>query len=250
MAHSIGRFVWRELLTSDEALAKTFYGEAFGWQSKTMAMGEFDYTVFSANGVDVAGMMKLPMPEIPPHWYGYVSVEDVDAAVARAEKAGGKVIVPARDIPNVGRFAVVLDDQGAPSSPFRAATGDREVGVPKLGEFCWESLSTSDQAKAIAFYTQVYGWKTGSFGPDTTTFGTGEGMQNQVASLVPAPPGVPQHWLSYVVVDKLGAARDRVKRLGGTIMVEAIPVPGIGTFAVAQDPQKATICLFEGEPQP
>lgn len=246
MAYSIGRFVWRELLTTDPTAAKAFYGEAFGWQAKEVPMGDMNYTLFSANGQDVAGMMKLPMPEVPPHWYGYVSVEDVDAAVARAEKAGGKVIVPAKDIPNVGRFAILLDDQGAPSSPFRAATGDREPGVPKLGEFCWESINTADLAKTIAFYTTAYGWKTAPFG-DITTFGVGEGPQNQVASITPAPPGVPTHWLSYVVVDKLASARDRIKRLGGSIMVDSIHVPGVGTFAVAQDPQKAIICPFEGE---
>lgn len=246
MAYTTGRFVWRELLTTDVAKAKTFYGEVFGWQSKDVPMGDFTYTLFMAHGQDVAGCMPVPMAEVPPHWYSYVSVEDVDATVARAQQAGGKVIVAARDIPNVGRFAVLLDDQGAVSSPFRAATGDRAPGIPKTGEFCWESINSADVAKTEAFYSAVYGWKASGEGM-MRTFGTGEGMENQVASITPAPPGVPTHWLTYAVVDKLGAARDRVKRLGGSILVEAIPVPGIGTFAVAQDPSKAYFCLFEGE---
>lgn len=247
MAYTIGRFVWRELLTTDPKAAKTFYAEAFGWQVKDVPMEGMDYTLFSAHGQDVAGMMKLPMPNVPPHWYGYVSVEDVDAAVARAEQAGGKVIVPARDIPQVGRFAVLLDDQGAPSSPFRASTGDRGQAMPKTGEFCWESINTADEAKTIAFYSKVYGWKTAPFGGGITTFGTGDGPQNQVASITPAPAGVPTHWLSYVAVDKLASARDRITRLGGKIMVDSIHVPSVGSFAVAQDPQGAVICPFEGE---
>ena len=50
---------------------------------------------------------------IPPHWAAYLAVEDCDDTVARAESLGGKVVVPANDIPGVGRFAFVADPQGA-----------------------------------------------------------------------------------------------------------------------------------------
>jgi predicted enzyme related to lactoylglutathione lyase len=246
MAYTTGRFVWRELLSTDPAAARAFYGELFGWQTKEVPMGDFNYTLFSANGRDVAGGMKVPMAEVPPHWYSYVSVESVDATVERAKAAGANIIVPARDIPNVGRFAVMLDDQGAVTAPFRAATGDAAPAMPKPGDFCWESLSTTDKAKSVAFYTKVYGWKEGS-GGGTSTFGTGDGMENQVASIAEVPAGTPSHWLTYVAVDKLAAANERAKKLGGSILMDAIPVPGIGTFSIIQDPQKATIAMFQGE---
>jgi predicted enzyme related to lactoylglutathione lyase len=50
---------------------------------------------------------------VPPHWAIYVSVADCDERAARASELGGKLCVPPTDIPNVGRFSVVSDPQGA-----------------------------------------------------------------------------------------------------------------------------------------
>ena len=62
-------------------------------------------------------------------------------------------------------------------------------------------------------------------------------MLEEVASIAEVPAGTPSHWLTYVAVDKLAAANERAKKLGGSILMEAIPVPGIGTFSIIQDPQ-------------
>lgn len=248
MTDRVGRFVWRELITDDVEAATRFYSELFGWQIKTVDMPSGPYQLIHAHGKDVAGMMKSPMPNVPPHWYSYVAVTDVDAALERAAQAGGKVVVPAMDIPEVGRFGIFMDNLGAVSAPFKSASPpNKPIERPALGEFCWESLNTTDLAASSKFYTAVYGWKEAAFGGDMVTWGVGDGPENQVASVTKAPPGVPAHWLTYVVVDKLAAARDRAKRLGGTVMVEQISVPGVGSFAVVQDPQKAVICPFEPE---
>ena len=45
---------------------------------------------------------------------------------------------------------------------------------------------------------------------------------------------------------KSPSTTERAKKLGGSILQEAIPVPGIGTFSIIQDPQKAVIAMFEG----
>jgi predicted enzyme related to lactoylglutathione lyase len=50
---------------------------------------------------------------MPPAWISYVTVDDVDASAKLAEKLGGKIMVGPRDIPDVGRFAVLNDPQGA-----------------------------------------------------------------------------------------------------------------------------------------
>ena len=109
-----GAFSWNELMTSDLEGAKSFYGAMFNWQMKDLEM-ESTYTMASVDGEDKAGMMALPphMPGVPPHWGAYVTVEDVDASAKQAEALGGKVLMPARDIPNVGRFCVIADPQGA-----------------------------------------------------------------------------------------------------------------------------------------
>lgn len=75
-----------------------------------------------------------------------------------------------------------------------------------------------------------------------TTLRRGE---RNAASMMRAPAGVPAHWLSYVVVDDLAAARERATKLGGKVMVPNIGVPGIGAFSVLQDPLGAVIAAFK-----
>ena len=105
---------WNELLTNDTEKAKDFYTKLFGWNSKTDS-GQTPYTEW-INGEDhIGGMMQIQpnMGPIPPHWGIYIAVDDCDGKVAQAQSLGGKTFVPPTDIPNVGRFAVLSDPQGA-----------------------------------------------------------------------------------------------------------------------------------------
>ena len=110
-----GAFSWNELMTSDVASAKAFYGELFGWKMRDEQMPELTYTLLKIGDQEVGGMMAIPanVQGAPPAWGTYVTVDDVDRQVIRAEQLGGKVILPPRDIPNVGRFTVISDPQGA-----------------------------------------------------------------------------------------------------------------------------------------
>jgi uncharacterized protein len=110
-----GTFSWNELLTTDPEGAKEFYSQLFGWTSQAMPMDGFDYTIVKAGDSDEGGIMPIPphAKGMPPTWGSYVTVDDVDATAALAEKLGGKVCIPPTDIPTVGRFAVIQDPQGA-----------------------------------------------------------------------------------------------------------------------------------------
>ena len=109
---------WGELITPDPEAAASFYEKVLGWKSESMPMPDGGaYTVFTTGeGAKVAGAMA-PTPDIPegvpPHWGIYVTVKDVDAAVAAAEANGGTVVMPAMDMPEVGRMAHIRDPQGA-----------------------------------------------------------------------------------------------------------------------------------------
>lgn len=110
-----GAFSWNELMTTDVAGAKAFYGELFGWQMQDEPMPEGTYTMLKAGDHEVGGLMAMPTDAAgaPPAWGAYVTVDNVDQQTVRAEQLGGKVILPPRDIPDVGRFAVISDPQGA-----------------------------------------------------------------------------------------------------------------------------------------
>jgi hypothetical protein len=107
-------FCWSELLSPDPAASVRFYTALFRWESKPSTAADH-YTEWTVQGCPVGGLMQLgpEMGGAPPHWMTYVAVEDCDATVKRAASLGGQAIVPAMDIPGVGRFAVLADPQGA-----------------------------------------------------------------------------------------------------------------------------------------
>src|SRR5258706_5277633 len=111
-----GAFSWNELIPTDPAAAKRFYGELLGWSFKDMDMGRSGvYSVVNAGGQDCAGIMACPQQAagMPPMWGGYVTVNDVDASAKRVAELGGTVLLGPLDIPNVGRFCAIRDPQGA-----------------------------------------------------------------------------------------------------------------------------------------
>jgi uncharacterized protein len=103
---------WSESLTTDVAKATKFYCDLFGWTADVKPMPGMDYTVFSNAGTQMAGMMHIPAPDIPPHWGTYFTVDDADEAARKAEESGGKLFVPPMDIPGIGRFCGILSPQG------------------------------------------------------------------------------------------------------------------------------------------
>jgi predicted enzyme related to lactoylglutathione lyase len=110
-----GVFSWSELMTTDVSGAKAFYGKLFGWGLEDMPMSGMTYTMASAGDTQVAGIMAMP-PEagdMPPMWGAYVTVDDIEASAKEAEALGGKIVMAPRDIPDIGRFCVICDPQGA-----------------------------------------------------------------------------------------------------------------------------------------
>ncbi len=61
----------------------------------------------------VGGMMAAPAPGMPAQWHAYVVVKNVDATLSDVVRLGGKVLMPAMDVPQVGRVAMIQDPQGA-----------------------------------------------------------------------------------------------------------------------------------------
>jgi predicted enzyme related to lactoylglutathione lyase len=109
-----GVFSWCELMTTNPDAAKDFYTKLFGWTTEEMnMMPGMTYTVVKVDGKGIGGIMSLPQQGMPPQWGSYVTVDDVDATARTVPQLGGKVLMGPQDIPNVGRFCVIQDPQGA-----------------------------------------------------------------------------------------------------------------------------------------
>lgn len=239
-----GHVVWREHVSPDTARARAFYGALFGWEFAEQPMPDGVYTYIRIGEQGIGGI--YPMEGVPPHWAVYVSVPDLDAAVAAATASGGGVLKGPDAIPGIGRFAILVDPAGAHVTAFWNQSGDPPApGMPPVGTFCWETLNSANAAGIDGFYRAVFGWEPQEFGPGMKVYNAG-GVG--VASLQQTPPGVPSHYVSHVAVSDAIAVRDKAVALGGKVCAPEIPIPGIGRIAIIEDPLGAVLSLFEPEP--
>ena len=155
---SRGRFVWYDLMTTDPSKAEAFYTKVCGWGTQPWE-SPTQYTMWTANGTPMGGVMPVQNPGAPPHWLAYIGCPDVDETVKKAESLGGKTFVKSTDIPNVGRFAVLGDPQGAVFSAFASSNPPQPEEDPKVGEFSWHELVTTDYDAGFRFYQTLYGWE-------------------------------------------------------------------------------------------
>jgi predicted enzyme related to lactoylglutathione lyase len=245
-----GRFVWHELMTTDTDAASDFYSRVVPWKAEDSGMPS--YSIWMSGKVRAGGLMALPEndgPATPPHWIIYVGTPDVDATVEAAEKLGGKILKPAADIPNVGRFAVLSDPQGAAFAVFTPSSMPEEGILPSggVGDFTWHELATTDPDAALNFYTELFGWSKGAahdMGEMIYHIVTLDGKD--VGGVYKARDNTtPPNWLSYVRVADASKAASAVKSAGGRVLNGPMEVPGGSWIVQVLDPQGGSIALVE-----
>jgi predicted enzyme related to lactoylglutathione lyase len=244
-----GKVVWHDLNTRDTAKAKAFYGGVFGWQIRSREMGEtkhdFLYLGEEGFGCLVKQEDKDPMP---PHWVGYVQVDDLDAAVKRVKRGGGSAPVPRMAITDKDAFAILVDPLGATFAAYTTAN-PLPPGYPKQGAglFCWEELLTTDPKRMLAFYGEVFGWTNEAVQMPMGTYHILKAGDAHVGGVMQMPPGAPAkpHWLSYVATDDVDRTAAKAAQLGAKSCVPPTDIPNIGRFSVLADPQGAVFAVYK-----
>jgi predicted enzyme related to lactoylglutathione lyase len=250
---------WTDLATSDQAAAKSFYGDLFGWSFNDLPVGDgASYSMATLKGDNVAAISSQ-QPEqaaagVPPHWQMYVTVADVDASAALVEGAGGAVHVPPFDVMDAGRMAVIKDPAGAFLMLWTPKNNIGAGRVNEPGAFTWSELVATPNDRTESFYETVLGLKMISTPMDDGTMYNGftrDGTpQTMLAGAIPPPPHmsrVPAHWSIYFGAEDVDATAAKVWELGGRVFVEPFDIP-VGRMAVAVDPQGAMFSLFEMAP--
>lgn len=246
--HTHGRFVWHDLVSYERTRSVDFFTKLIGWTTHGDANGE--YVHFLNEGKNLAGAPKREKDaHTPPHWLGYVTVEDVAATAERVKKMGGQVFAGPMHIEKVGTFAVIADPTGGVIAAFRqdAAESPETDGPPGGGTFCWNELASTDPAKAAAFYGEVFGWSWDEMdmGP-MGTYRLAKRNGKQVAGLMKTMVPGHSYWLNYIAVADVDAKTKEAEALGGKVVTPPMDIPKVGRFSVLQDPTGVHFALFRG----
>ena len=251
---------WIDLATPDPAASKAFYSELFGWEYSDEPTDQpgVDYTMARSAGRDAAGIMQwteqMAAAGMPPVWTPYVTVDDLDATVAKVQPAGGTVLQPPIDVMDAGRMAVIADSTGAVLALWTARSHIGCGVVNEHGALAWTELMTPDPAAAAAFYENVLGWTAQTVPMPTgeyTVFHVAGGNEQGIAGAM-APPmaGVLAYWGIYFRVDDAAATVARAESLGAKVLMPATEMPGVGTLAALTDPQGAVFSVMTPQGAP
>jgi predicted enzyme related to lactoylglutathione lyase len=256
-----GDFIWYELMTPDPDLAKAFYDAVVGWDIEPQPAGEMDYRMIRrSDGGNAGGVLRITdemaQRGARPIWLGYVYVDDVDAAVASIEKAGGAVLMPKSEAAGVGPIAMVKDPQGAPfyvmkptpptDKPDTKSDVFSETAQQRVG---WNELSTSDPVAARRFYGDQFGWDSNDY-MDMGEMGEYRFLDHhgqRIGALCGTMPGQQPKWRYYIRVPSISSAKQTVEDKGGTVAMGPHQVPTGDWILIGSDPQGAEFALVGGQ---
>jgi len=116
VANEPGGLCWEDLRSADPDAARAFYSTLFGYTYEGLEAAGPDYALFFSRPGEaplggMGGLTRAPAGT-PSHWVVYFGVDDVPAAVQRAEEAGGTVLTPPFETA-YGPMAALTDPAGA-----------------------------------------------------------------------------------------------------------------------------------------
>jgi predicted enzyme related to lactoylglutathione lyase len=259
-----GLFTWTDVSLPDPVGGSKFYSELFGWEAADQhdPEGNYIYTMFTKDGETVAGLGKQPEAMqnqgIPPMWNSYITVDDLDEALAEVEANGGSVLVPAMDVMAAGRMALIGDPTGAPVALWQEGDHAGAGAFNRHGHMTWNELATRDTQAARDFYAAVLGWSyeplpgapseyhliTVSDKPEDHATLAKDNYNGGIMAMDDTwPADMPAHWMVYFQVDDTDAAAERLTELGGSVSVPPFD-SSAGRIAVVADPQGGTFSII------
>jgi predicted enzyme related to lactoylglutathione lyase len=245
-----GIFSWADLATTDQASAKRFYSSLFGWTATDVPIsGDDVYSLMQIDGKRVAGIGPQP-PEMqsqgmPAFWATYINHDNVDAVAEKISAAGGTLMMPPMDVMQEGRMMMAQDPTGAAFGVWQPMnhTGAQVVNSPN--SLVWTELYTPNLNAAQQFYGDVFSWSYVSEMEGYVSAALNGRRHAGLMALTPEMAGTPPNWSVYFMVEDIKAATDKVKELGGNVLMPLRSAGEVGTFSVVQDPQGAVFFIIQ-----
>jgi predicted enzyme related to lactoylglutathione lyase len=249
--HAPGTFCWVEHGSRDAEAAKRFYPALLGWTIEETPIPGGTYIMCRRDGHTVAAMYQLSAQElaqgIPSHWFPYVAVASADDAAARAAELGGSVEAPPFDVMEHGRMAVLKDPTGGHFGVWEARAHIGAQMRDEPGALCWNELMTRDPRTAARFYADLMGYELSSMAMpagDYTIMSLDGAPRGGCMAITPEMGDVPTGWLTYFAVADCDATATRARELGGQVLTGPVDAPGVGRWALLQDPTGGVVSVI------
>jgi predicted enzyme related to lactoylglutathione lyase len=247
---------WLDLGSRDTEAAAAFYTSLFGWEYQPGGPEAGGYGMFVRDGRTVAALGPLQGADATSAWTIYFNTPDADATTAVVQKAGGAVRVPPMDVFDQGRFAAYTDPAGA---EFAVWEPKANAGLEHVGDWglCWTELYTPEAEQAKGFYREVFAWDyadmplpepspAGTYTIVSRTGGGMDGSHGGIMQLGPdmLPTGGTAYWQPYIGVDDCDAIVAKAVEGGGSVLMSASDIEGVGRVALLKDREGAYFALL------
>jgi len=239
---------WLDLMTPDPDAASSFYEALFGWDIFVGTEETGGYRMCQLGDDAIAGIVGMPMPDLPPAWRPYIKVDDAAATIAGVQGAGGEVLFNPSQVMELGIMGVFADPQGAILGIWQPLEFQGAGLVAEPGAYIWSELVTSDLDAAGSFYASVFDWvatPTTGGAPDYAELSS-DGAS--IAGMMPRPEmlpaEVPNYWGVYFVTASMTTALATVADKGGQLILDCTEIP-MGSIAIVTDPTGAMFGLLE-----
>ena len=216
-----------------------------------MGPDEF-YSMFKLDGRDTGAAYTMRKEQraqgVPPNWMVYISTGSADQTAAKTAQAGGTVLMPAFDVMDVGRMAVLQDPNGAVFSAWQEKRPQALVISGGDGRLCWADLSTPDPDRAARCDSEVFGWKAEKGAHDPSGYLHIKNGEDFIGGIPPANrrnPLAPPHWMIYIQVADVEATAAKAKQLGAKLHMPPTKMENVGDMAIIADPQGAVFAVFK-----
>ena len=233
---------WFDLLTEDVGSVQTFYQQLFGW---TYQLQSSDYWLVKQGDTVVGGMMQIESQQANTDeslWLFALPVDHVENALEVAIMQGATVHHPVDTGPGIGRYAVILDPQGAPVTLRETQFISGPNNTP--GQWGWAELWTSDVVNADLFYLELGNLQSSQAKISEGVYQHLSHNNTTWGGIVSTPfAGIKPIWVPYIVVEDVKQTVAKAESSGGTVLVPPQEKFSNGKVALLQDPSGAAFLI-------
>jgi predicted enzyme related to lactoylglutathione lyase len=238
---------WIDLGSPDVPAAAAFYAAVLGWEFQSAGPEAGGYGFFRLGGETVAAVGPLTEPGAVSAWTLYFHTTDADATAKAVEQAGGTVRAEPFDVFTNGRMGAFTDPAGAEFAVWQPGETKGLDLVTAPGSLAWTELYVPEPNAVRPFYQAVF-----DFAIDEMPFGeatyivmsASRGEDPSLGGIMPLEPGGKPHWLAYFEVADCDAVIGAAQREGGALVAPAADIPGVGRFALLDDPHGARFAVI------